>query len=265
MKKLKKLLSVLVAVSLLVLLPGVSSLTAEAAEPVTYSVKYVAGDINAWRFQIGSNFDDAGSHREMYYLLQDLKDGDAVVVYGNNVAAPLLDLGSVKLGNLTIHKGALVAAKAGSIKDCYVLDGSSCAVNGDVTNAYIYDNPACTFNNNVQEMTLYFSGSQPVLNLSCSGTVGHFTAFSTLYNRTDYNYYNISAGALNLKYGVPQMTAEQYSTVPTTGSQPAAPSTDSSDEYDSVPKTGDNYFAFLLLAAAAVCMTGSIMLKKKAQ
>ncbi len=83
-KKAKALIAMALAAAVLLLTPIGYSLTlrATAAEqPVTYAVKYV-DSMGDWRFQAGtSTFDEGVGHRELYYLHQQLKEGDLVVVY----------------------------------------------------------------------------------------------------------------------------------------------------------------------------------------
>lgn len=291
MKKIKKWVSVLTLAALLVLVPGVGSVTAHAAEPVTYSVKFIGGDINDWRYQVGSTYVDGEYSRELYCMLLDIKDGDYVVVYPSDPQPDKsLDLSGVKLGNLTISS-AHVVVYTGGVQDCYVLANSYCAINGDVTNAYLYDNTTCTFNNNVLDMTLY-SSDMPVSNLSCAGTVGHFNAFSSNMDKKVFEFFNIAEGAFILQNGTSQVPYDKYSPEPTSDylqametasapaesaesapadtnapadtSAPAAPSAGSSDEYDSVPKTGDSSVYIWLLCASAACFTGCRILRKKA-
>lgn len=269
-KRIKSFVSILAAIAVLVMVPAGNVLPVKAAEPVTYSVKYIGGSIDDWRFQPGTTFDDSAYYREIYYLNQDLKDGDAVVVYPGEVTpSKELNLGTVKLGNLTVHQNATAVVRTGGIKDCYILAGSTSAINGNVTNAYLYDKVNCTFNDNVTEMTLYYT-EVPYSNLTCGGTVGHFSA--VLLNQSNakkyYDIYDVSAGALNLQYGYLITKNDKYSTTPSAQNSQAtengsAASSGSSSEYDKVPKTGDSSIYLWLFCASAFCFAGSRMLRKK--
>ena len=281
MKKMKKAMSVLAATALLVLATGVGSLTAHAAEPVTYSVKYIGGEYNDWRYQVGSTFDDSAYHREQYCLRQDLKDGDLVVVYGADApSGKELDLGTAKLGNLTIFQNASTIVHTGGVQDCYVLAGSYCSINGNVTHAYLYDNTTCNFNNNVLDMTLYYGGDSPESNVSCAGTVGHFAGISKKNDSKYLELFNISENAFRMTDGATQVPSGKYSPEPTaeylqamkdastpvtTGTTPSGSTGKPSSEYDSVPKTGESNVSIILLCVSALCFTGNLILRKKSR
>lgn len=275
-KSIKSIVSILAAIAVLVMVPAGNVLPVKAAEPVTYSIKYIGGSVNDWRFQPGSTFDDGGYHWSIYLLNQDLKDGDAVVIYPGEVTPNKeLNLGTVKLGNLTIYQNAHAVVLTGGIKDCYVLAGSTSAINGNVTNAYLYDGTTCTFNNDVLDMTLYFNGAAPTSNLSCAGTVGHFKGVSNDNGRIHYEFYSISKGAFLIENGISLIPYEKCSPLPTeeylqaaeAASVPAtaAENNTSKDtsEYDKVPKTGDSSVYLWLFCASAFCFAGSRMLRKK--
>lgn len=277
-KSIKSIVSILAAIAVLVMVPAGNVLPVKAAEPVTYSIKYIGGSVNDWRFQPGSTFDDGGYHWSIYLLNQDLKDGDAVVVYAGEVTPNKeLDLGTVKLGNLTIYQNAFAAVLTGGVKDCYVLAGSTSAINGNVTNAYLYDSTVCTFNNDVLDMALYYSGTTPTSNISCAGTVGHFTADPTYDGRRYFEFYNISKGAFLIKDGTSQIPYDKYSPEPTedylqakgSASAPASSAenntSQAASEYDKVPKTGDSSVYLWLFCVSASCFAGSRMLRKKSR
>lgn len=289
-KKMKLLVSMLAAVAMLVILPG-SGLTARA-EANTYSLKYIGGDINDWRYVTGSTFEDGMYHRELYTLVTyDLKDGDHIVVYpGDTAPAKNLDLGSAKLGSVTVHQGAQAVVSAGSIKDCYILNGAYASVNGEVTNASVYDNASCTFHNNVLYMVLYIT-DVPHSNISCGGTVGEFRIYNTA-GESKGAFYDIPAGTMRLTDGTIQFPvwspnpseaylqakAEADGTAPVqppaeeAPAEPAAPSAPAagapSDEYDHVPKTGEDgsgLWLITLTGAAAVLFTASCRLYRKSK
>ncbi len=278
MKKIRKLAGVLAAVTALVLLPKASVLPAKAAEPVTYAVKYVSDELG-WRFQANTSvFDSSNNGREMYYLMQDIKDGDLVVIYNDSDNASDLNLGNVHLSNVTYVQGChFTIVFAGGVDDCYVLGGSSGTMNCDVKNAYVYDTVTFNFNNNVDNLYLY-AADKFNSNLGVSGTVGHLTA-STLPGQEPYrvafDYYDFPAGALYFKDGAFQPTASGYKTPEEHAQQspqpqPEAPqpevtqtdSPDPSDEYDEVPKTGQNSLYLWLLLGAGICFTGSFLLRR---
>ncbi len=265
MKKLTKIVSLLLAVALCVLLPNTTALTASADGPVTYYVKYMA-DKDEWRFQVGSTWSDSAQHRELHYLRQDIKDGDLLVVDGNN-PGDILDI-PVRLSNLTVFFNSTAIVTAKSIDNCYVLSGAVCAVNGNVTNAYAYEYATCTFNNNVGTLSvLNEAGKNDATlhgNVSAGGTVDHLIGHDG--NKLHYELYNFAAGKLVIDKGDVKTDAAHYSTTPSsTQSTPAAPSQEASsaDEYDDVPKTGDSSLVLWLLGISAICFAGSFTMKKK--
>ena len=275
-KKLKALVSLLAAAAVLALLPGSNTLTAKAEEAKTYSVRFVGGDINDWRYVEGNTFDDTAYHREIYYLNQVLKAGDAVVVYaGDTSPNKELHLADVKLGNLTIHQNASAIVFTGGVTDCYVLAGAYTAVNGDVKNAYLYDTVTCTFNNNVVDMVLNISDA-PHSDISCAGTVGHFRTVSSTGART-FEFYDIPKNVMRMIGGTYQIA--QSSPTPsdayleamnsnsdtTAEAAPSSTTTASSDEYDKVPKTGEHNMIIWFVCAAVVLFTGSYVLYRKSE
>lgn len=287
-KRIRALVSMLATAAVLALLPGSSTLPVKAAEPTTYAVQYMGGDINQWRFITGSTFDATQAHMGADVLPSILKDGDSVVVYnGEDKPAKELNLGTAKLGSLTVYQNTTAIVYTGGVTDCYILAGSYCAVNGDVTNAYLYDNTTCTFNNNVLDMTLYVT-DQAHSNITCGGTVGRFCIYSTTADKKLNEFFNIVDGAMNLKDGTTYIPSDKYSGTPTEeytqtmsgSSAPAASestqttaagtttttaSSSSDSEYDSVPKTGDSNAYLWLLCASAACLAGSCTLRRKAK
>lgn len=280
MKKIKKLVS-LFAAALLCLMPfGNTTLTAYAAEPVTYYVKYVP-DIDEWRYQVGSSWNDQNNHRELYYLKLDIKDGDLVVV--NGIGNLELEL-SAHLSNLTILHANQVNITANGIDHCYVLKNSCAVINSDVTNAYVYGTTVCNFNKNVTTMEIFSDGGVHAT-VGCIGTVTHLKGLEG--NERPYECFNFAANTLSIVDGTLKTDASHYSTTSTAAttantvtntdtsatnttantpapSAPAASTTVASGEYDDVPKTGDSFAAMWLLGTAALCFFGSHLLRKEA-
>lgn len=211
----KAFVSMLAAVAMLVLLPDAGAMKASAAEPVTYAVKYVEGNQD-WRYQVGSTFDEGKYHREIYYLLQSLKEGDLVVVYNDSasVAKPL-DLGQTHLNNLTVAGNkSIVIIHAGDVDNCYMLAGASGIINANVNNAYVYDNTLCNFNKDVKELTVYYGGSKPATTLGCSGTVEHLRGTHMNNGGTYWNLYSFKKETLNIQNGDLMTANWNYSTTP---------------------------------------------------
>lgn len=285
MKRIKMFVAVLTAAMGLAMVPDVHTVTAEAAEPVTYSVKYVKnGDTYEWLSQANSSaYDDSVSGRVMYYLLNDLKDGDMVVVYNNVENAPLLDLGDIHLGSLTIADDQFTMVKVGSADNFYANQGSSSSITGTITNAFVYYNALCNFNSDVKILNVYYERDEEnnAPNIGCSQKVEqvNFRSLSEpdwIY----YSLYNFAADTLSIRNGILQTAETNYSREPiapstnttstnttstntTSTNTPAAGSSSSSNsEYDDVPRTGQNNIYLWLLAAAAACFVGSGLLKR---
>uniref|UniRef100_UPI0040562EB2 hypothetical protein n=1 Tax=Acetatifactor sp. TaxID=1872090 RepID=UPI0040562EB2 len=265
MKTLKKITALLLAAAICALLPNATVLTASAEEPVTYYVKHVDGQ--GWRFQIGS-WADNGYHRELYYMYQDIKDGDLLVVDGSNIDNPIEV--SVRLSNLTYAQNTSAVVYAKSIDNCYVLRDNFSAVNGDVTNAYIYDTTACTFNNNVGTLNILNDpgriDSLLHANVTVGGTVNHLIGNDG--NTVHYDLYNFAAGKLVITQGDVKTDPAYFSTTASSTAAPSVPAqtvpadTASDDEYDDVPQTGDSSLWICLLGISAICFAGSYQLKK---
>lgn len=285
MKKLKTLVSLLMAAALLFLMPGAGTLQVSADEPVTYSLKYVE-EKGEWRFHIGSWDDNNAGHRELYYLMQSIKDGDIIVVEDGDHSLTL-EL-PVSLSSITFNHSHLAIITAKSIDNVYVLRDSTAAVNGDVTNAYVYDNAVVNFNNNVTNLyiTKERSGEQSI---SVLGTVAYVKTGDAekVYNEL----YNFQANSFRQEKGILKTDPSKYSTIPTAVAPvvpetpavpavpavptdpalvpaapvtPVAPVVPAAGEYDDVPKTGEPLaLPALLLMGAGLCFGGAYLAKKK--
>lgn len=131
--------------------------------PVTYYIKYVEdkGDAKRsdWRFQSGSStWDDKGTHRELYYLEQSIKNGDVLIVDGSNRGLEL-KIPGVSLSNITFVGSGAGIITVNSVENVYVLGGTTGVINGNVTNAYVYDNGVANFNNNVTNLYIMENNS----------------------------------------------------------------------------------------------------------
>lgn len=266
MKKLKKIVALLAAVAICVLVPGANTLTASAAEPVTYQVKYVDSE-GEWRFQIGEWTED-GEHRELYYMYNDFKDGDIVVVdsCGKTNADPITL--SKHVANLTVINDSQAVVSAPSYGEVFVLLNSRAAITGDVNNAYIYDNAGATFHSNVNKLTMIDTQAQSTGDATVAGTVGQALR-QTDTGHIYFQIYNVAAGKLNIEWGSLKTDAAYYSTTPTAVQTPVqAPTTQttqpsaSAGEYDDVPKTGESNIVLWLVGAAVLCLAGKQVLKR---
>lgn len=282
MKKMKTLVSLLMAAALLFLMPGAGTLQVSADGPTVYSLKYVEAN-EEWRFHIGSWDDSNPGHRELYYLKESIKDGDVIVVEGGDHSLTL-DL-SVSLSNITFNHSHLAVITAKSVDNVYVLRDSTAAVNGDVTNAYVYDNAVVNFNNNVTNLyiTKERSGEQTIAVL---GTVAYVKTGDAekVYNE----FYNFEANSFRQDKGILKTDPSKYSTIPTAVAPvvpvtpavptvpadpalvpvapvaPIAPMAPAAGEYDDVPKTGEPLaLPALLFLSAGLCFGGAYLAKKK--
>lgn len=264
MKKLTKIVSLLLAVAICVLLPNATSITASAEGPVTYYVKQLPNE-GDWRFQTGSStWDDNAQHRELYYLYQDIKDGDILIVDGVNTNTNSILKIPVRLSNLTFVANTSAIVNAASVDECYVLRDSVCAISGDVTNAYVYDTATCTFNNNVGTLNILTDPSKNDNHLygtvSVAGTVDHLIGNDG--KTTHFNLYSFAAGKLAIDKGTLKTDASQYSTTAPAAGTTQTTASSSADEYDDVPKTGDSTLVLWLLGISAICFAGRYTLKK---
>lgn len=208
MKKLKTIISLLAAAAMLFLATGTKDLKVSAAEPVTYSLKYVEAN-GEWRFHIGPWDDNNNGHRELYYLKEAIKDGDLIVIeegdYALNLNLP------VNLNNVTFNHSGNAVITAKSVENVYVLRDSVAAVNGDVVNAHVYDNAVANFNNNVTNLyiTKESSGHQTI---AVVGTVAYVRTGDAekVYNE----FYNFQANSFRQEEGVLKTDASKYSTLP---------------------------------------------------
>lgn len=272
MKKLKKFVSLLAIAALLVLIPSQNALTASAAEPVTYYLRFIDGE---WRQQQTAVWDDKAAHRELYYMNEAIKDGDIIIVEGSSTTPITVD---VKLSNLTVKNGSSVVFHAKGYDECYILDQNTAAINGDVTNAHVYGSSKCNFNNNVSRLEIIGMGND-LNNLHATvttvGTVSHLAAIE-LTGEVYFEYYDFPANTFRMEDGslrteeknysktpsAQQNAAQQNNTQQNAAQPPAQNQNTSSDEYDDVPKTGESNLIFWLIGIAAVGIAGKYALNK---
>lgn len=275
MKRLKKFVSMLTAVALCALLPGATAITASADTPVTYYVKYVSAE-EGWHFQTGG-WSDSEYNRDLYYMFEEIKDGDIVVVDSNGSGEfAKLDF-SKHISNLTVVKDSHAVVSAPSIDLFFGHGGSSTAVTGVINNAYMYDSAGLTFHSDIHNLEIIDTRGQQTGTINTSaGSVGHVTC-KTESGYIYFELYNVAAGKLNIEYGTLKTDPAYYSTTPdasqtTVTPAPAETSSDntaatqqssaSADEYDAVPKTGESNTILLLTGIAVLCLMGRRALKK---
>ncbi len=267
MKKFKKMLVALTALAL-VLCPILSNpITAHAAEPATYQIRFVPS-LNEYRYQVGTWGVDPHTYG-LEILNQNFKDGDYIVIEGDK---PLTLEVTARVGNLTVVQSPIAVVTAKSFDNVYTLGTSTCAVNGDVTNAYVYDGSVVNFNNNVTNMEIIRSSATAgVANINALGTVGY--AKTVQVDTTEFEYWNFQLGSFKFENGKLTTDVNKFQSIrPGVTTVPSAPTTTPSTtpstsvgEYDAVPKTGDVRFnPMWLVGLAAVCLAGGYALKRKA-
>ena len=136
MKKLKKIVTLLTLAAVCLTAPAFGKITAKAAEPNTYVLNFSPSK-GEWRFKPASSWSEEVQDRELYYMMQEIKDGDYIVVQNDVDCNPLNLNVPVRLGNLTIKnsvKTPVITAKG--YDNVYVLDGTTAAINGDLMPMY---------------------------------------------------------------------------------------------------------------------------------
>lgn len=218
-QKMRKLVTLLAAAAILVGLPAFCFLRTSAASPLTYAVKYLP-DRGEWRYQSGtSTFDESKNHRELYYLYQELREGDLVVVYNDSTTAPpALKLGNKRLSNLTVTATkSFTIVYSGDVDECYLLGGAFSAINAKVTNAYVYDTVLSNFNRNVTNLFIY-PENRPTATIGCGGTVDQLNVVSRTTGEVFYCLYDFRAGSFLMTDGILKTDKSKYSLVPKTSS-----------------------------------------------
>lgn len=260
MKKMKTILVVMLCLCTMLVVSGMNKLTVEAEGATTYTLKVVDDE---WRFQPNYPWVDGGYHRELYYMYQELKEGDKIVVSDSSKGLELnVDK---KLSNVTVEHGMNVLLFAPGIEEFYILNNSIAVVNSDVNKAYVYEASVVNFNNNVNYLEI--NAKYPLkATVGSMGTVGHVKAQDQ--DRVHYEFYNFAAGKLSIKDGSLTTDKAHYSEQPVAASTPVVNITtntnaSASDELDDVPKTGDVVNYYWMLGVAAVCMAGGLYFKKK--
>ncbi len=285
MKRLKKFVALFTLAAVCLAVPGLGKITVNAAEPTTYVLNYSASN-SEWRYKEASSWSAEVQDRELYYLQQNIKDGDYIVIDNDVENNPLSLKVSVRLGNLTFKNTVGVpVVYANGYDSVYFLDGTSGAVNGDVSHAYVYGSAKANFNSNVNTLEMIGVSSDKSNNLHATingvGTVNHLIAKDNRDQSTFYEAYSFAAGKLVIEDGSLKTDAKDYSTTASAApaettpaateqpaqtaapAQPAQSTAASSSEYDNVPKTGESTAMIWLLGAAVVCMAGGYTIRKK--
>ncbi len=256
MKRFKKTLALFTAALFCVMPLFTQSLTAKAEEdgPITYYLKYLE-DMNEWRYQQLTAWDVNDNHGPLSHVLAYIKDGDTVVVNGEESINLELE---AHLKNLTILNANTVVVSAEGIDEVYQHNGV-CVFNTDVKDAYIYDTSVCNFNKNVTNLNII--GTYDInAQVNVVGKAGHVKGYDNY--KVYYELYNFAPNTLCIINGALHTDPANYSTTASATTAPSTGSSSASDDYDSVPKTGESHMILWLTGIAAICLFGSYKLRK---
>lgn len=270
----KKLFAFLTAALFLVMSLNINALTAEAADPKTYYVKYYP-DKKAWYYQPGNTWSEEIAGRELYYMTLDFKDGDYVVVEGHG-DFPHLNL-DFHLGNLTVVTGTALAVECKSIKDCYVLIEAVASITAPVENAYVYSKAKANFNSDCYNIEMvYPNDREPDMGVNIVGKCNYLYCHNDYL--TKYMVWNFTepvkfeGGILHTgwwAYSKEPQTVTTPSLAPTAAPEAPAPAPANpapaapQGVLDDVPKTGQSFNYIFALGAAVLCLAGCFSLKRK--
>lgn len=223
MKRIKTLVTMFAAVAALILLPGVFTLKASAAEPTTFYIDYDPDrdpDPNKYGWYVLIEYDmehrDDAQPKVMQYFYNAAKEGDIVVVSNYHDNAPQLDLGDVRLSNVTVLQNtSFTMIKAAYIKDFFALGKSFCSITAPVDNAYVYDPAVVNFNDNVKNILLNVDSGASTSSMGCGGTVDSLKVLFTT-NNSSYSLYNFKKDTFIFSEGKIETAPYLFSTVPVT-------------------------------------------------
>lgn len=274
LKAFKRLLALTASACVLAFLPNANALTASAEGPVTYYIRNETDENGEddWWYQEGSSWNDQAGGSALYYMYQNLKNGDKVVVDGGSDTSSLEF--DVHLSNLTIRNTSgtiAIVSVSGGIDECYFLNDSLGAVTGNVTNAHVHGGSTANFNSNVTNLYSYSNDPDVKPTIGVNGTVARFVAEDP-YNTEPPCGTNFAANSFYLENGKLTTPDDKYTkgvsgapAAPATqpGTNPAASgSSAASGEYDAVPKTGEASPMAWLSSAAVLCLGLSLILRK---
>lgn len=262
MKRFTKTVSLLTASALLALLPDANALTASAATPETYTIFY-SDDEKAWCYADSEDAEKDKYDDDIEDLYDEIKDGDHVVIFGEDDEVETFEL-PVRLSTLTVMNcgSSYVIVHTNGVNEVQAGNGAVFSVTGDIQNAYVHNDAEVTFHGKIDMLTIETDNDAEV---ACKNTVAHAICINE--GEVEFDIYNVAADKLRVDNGELETEAEFYSTTPTnapiaTPSTQTSSNTAASDDYDDVPKTGESYAVYLLLAAAAICFAGSRALKR---
>ena len=267
----KKLFAFFTAALFLVMSLNLNALTAEAADPKTYYVKYYP-DKKAWYYQPGNTWSEYVAGRELYYMTLEFQDGDYIVAEGHS-DFPALEL-DFHLGNFTVVTNSALTIKCKSIKDCYVLIGATTSVTAPVENGYVYDYAKANFNDDCLNLELEYN-SEPTMGVNVVGKCNYFychNSSTTKYKLWDFTLpIQFAAGYLQTPYWAYKTEQPAGTTTTTPAPSVETPATTPAQStpapvqgvLDDVPKTGQSYNYVVALGFAVLCLAGCYSLKRK--
>lgn len=272
MKQIKKLVTLFTLFTFCLVFFLTTSLPAQAAtEPVTFYVKYVPA-LGEWRFQTGGWSDNADP-RHLYYMQDEIKDGSLLVIDDAGAGQGITLSVNAQLSNLTVLSSNFSNITAKGVDDFYSLGSSKSVINAPIAKAYVYDNSLVNFNSPVEYLEVISSREETLhATVGASSTVAHLKAYGP--SRVFYEIFNVATNKLSISDGSLKTEEQYYSKVPVAAPAtpvapapaPATPGTSDADEYDDVPKTGDNRIQPLwLMLLSALCLASAYSSKKKAQ
>lgn len=265
MKNFKKIMTVIMCLALVFAFMQ-TPVKAEAAEPVTWTIRYDTGS-NMW-YGTNSTWN--------YWTVPDLSSmsaGDNVVIDANGQSLPQYAIWAPQpIGELAFVGNVNGAVYAPSVQKAYASSGCVGVVFSNVNIAESYPNAALQVQGNVNQVKCYYDYEGSITSIGVSGTVGQANVKWTgdmISNNT--TIYNIPAGKfVTNQYGIVDLKAGEYSLVPGVAATPATGAgagSGSGKQLDAVPKTGAAGLSesLIFFGLAAVFAIGAIVYKKKVQ
>lgn len=261
MKKFTKVVSLLAASALLVLLPNANALTASADTPNTFTIFYVEEE-GEWCYLDNSSKDEDDYEDDIEDFYDEVQNGDNVVIFGYEGQKETFEIPAY-LNSLTVMScgSSYLIIYTNGVSEVQAGNDAFFSVTGDVQNAYVHNDAKVTFHGHVNMLTIETDDRADV---SCISTVAHALCING--GNVEFDIYNVAADKLRVDNAELETEEQYYSTTPVAPAATPAPqtsnSTTASNDYDDVPKTGDSYIVYVLLAAAAICFAGSRAFKK---
>lgn len=252
------------------ILATMPSVKAQAAEPVTYTVRF---DVNSKTWAVSSDLKNWGSDSMFQYF----NDGDNIVVDGCNAADIKMGEFKVekKVGQLAFTNGAQAIVYANGVDYAYTLSGTTGVIHSNVTKASVYDQSVMQIFGNVANFVEETNGVADNERVKATFAVtGTVDAATVRYNDSfdkPATIYSVAAGKLVSGYdgsesykGAVVIDEANYSkTAP--AAKPAEAPAKEEKQLDKVPKTGygDSKAPYVMFGASAVFALLGLVLRKK--